>query len=267
MFHSFKVSLTSYIALLSRGFVGVDISGIKVIHVAVDLFRGAANPLNGSAAAISRVEDKTKWGHGLYTCSSALKALIQRVTFSVNGTRFSDIKVLGRSPVLSSERPPLWAVEKSGRSINDAAPFWGVIDDRYENNEDIAISILRRSYLYLPAASSFPLSLLSQDSIAGSAAPQSALDAVYNEVLTKGSGSQFGSYTREQSITMYSQWRNLSRSIETAPKFIDLMWTDLMSNLDTGSKSAISSTNTRGQASISRYRLVRTHDRRIRYDL
>jgi len=269
MFLSLK-SLTSFTELLSRGYGSSDISGINVIHISVGLFRGAGNPLNGSVAAISRVEENTKWSHSFYACTSALKASVQRVKFSVNGTRFSDIKVISASSVPSSERPPLWAVEMTELPIPYAVPLWGIVDDRYENNADIPISTRRRPYLYLPAISgsvfikgiNFP----SEDSIAGSTAPQAVLDSVYSEVLIENSIFQLKGYTGEQSFTMYSRWKNLSRSVETAPKIIDLIWTDLMANYVTGSKSVISSTNTGGQDPTSRSRLVQAYERQIRYN-
>ena len=240
-----------------------------MIHISVGLFRGAGNPLNGSVAAISRVEEKTKWSHGFYACASALKASIQRVTFSVNGTRFSDIKVISATPVPSSERSPLWAVETTGLPIDYAVPLWGVVDDRYENNADIPISTLRRPYLYLPPSStsqSRDITYPSEDSIVGSTAPQAVLSTVYNNVLMESSSLQMKGYTGEQSFTMYSKWKNLSRSVETAPKIIDLIWTDLMANYVTGSKSVISSSGTGGQDPTSRSRLVRAYERQIRYN-
>ncbi|KAF8536096.1 hypothetical protein BDD12DRAFT_891049 [Trichophaea hybrida] len=133
---------------------------------------------------------------------------------------------------------------KTGRPINYAIPLWGVVDDRYENNADLPISTLRRPYLYLPVSSAFQtITLQSGDSIAASAAPQAVLDSVYRDVLMDGSSSEFKVYTGEQSFT-----------------------TDLMANYVTGSKSVISSTDTGGQDSVSRSRLVRTYDRQIRYD-
>jgi hypothetical protein len=191
---------------------------------------------------------------------------VKRVSFAINGTALlPNLKIRSVIPeVYPQASKPLWAVEVTGLQISEVSPFWGLVDSRYENES--ALWTLRGEGLHLPAGVGLRNGLLWQgDSMAGSVAPATILRLVYSNFSSTSTGGDLPNYDGFSNFPLYLKWERLSRSAETAPTIINLIWTDLMANYVLGTKSPLSRAG-----EVDRDTLpvtVRLYNRRITYDL
>lgn len=220
-----------------------------------------------------RSDQDSTWSAPIYACATALKAYIMDVSFLINETNLlTNLQVSSMEPrnYSSETSVPLWAVEDTGLKIADAAPFWAVVDDKYEFEPHMWTS--RKDHLYLPAGSG-PFGFNTSRSACASAyAPESVLNAVYSELR---SDPIFPDYSGLTNYPMFLKWQKLSKSPDTASTIINLIWTDIIANLIVGTKSTLNAHNkfaisivnsTRQDGKGPMIRVFR-HDRRIRYDL
>ncbi|KIJ23943.1 hypothetical protein M422DRAFT_195330, partial [Sphaerobolus stellatus SS14] len=120
--------------LLCANFGGGDTASIATPSMQCGIFMGPPRRSDGSDPRI--LLDDSTWTQTLHGCASTMRASIQRVQFSINGTReLGDVQVISRQPI---ERPVLWGVEQTDLIISNISLFWGVVEDQYENDPTLA---------------------------------------------------------------------------------------------------------------------------------
>lgn len=128
----------------------------------------------------SRLDPGTNWNAPIYSCATAIKAYIMDVSFLYNGTKglaSLEATQMELRTYTSNATTPLWAVEDTGMSINDVAPFWGLVDDKFEHSPHMWT--LRRDHLYLPAGSGFLGPIFRGTDSSSAAAPGTVLSMLY----------------------------------------------------------------------------------------
>ncbi|KIJ28520.1 hypothetical protein M422DRAFT_189643 [Sphaerobolus stellatus SS14] len=154
------------------GFGGADTANITNVSVHCGIFIGPPRRSDGGDPGVP--SENSTWTQNFHGCASAMRASIQRIRFSLNTTRdFSSIQIISRTPI---DQPVYWAVEKTNVLISDVDLYWGIIDERYEN--DPTLSTIRRDHFYLPAGSTDIWDAPSAGT--PNALPQLALNELYN---------------------------------------------------------------------------------------
>ena len=267
--------MTIDLDLVTQGFGGADRANINHIAVDTGLMLGAARRLDEGS---DRLDPGSRWSAPLHSCATALKAHIMDVSFLINGTNsLANLQVVSMKPrTYSSDASlPLWAVENTGMNIVDVAPFWAVVDDKYESWPHLWTS--RKDYLYLPAGAASILTVLSAANSASASAdaPQAALFTTYSDATSGRFSGDLPDYSGSQNYPLFLKWQELSQSPDTAPTIVNLIWTDIMANYVVGTKSTLSARNkfadgpinsTRRDTKRPMIRVLRSA-RKIRYDL
>jgi hypothetical protein len=221
----------------------MDNVSIDTISVIGGLILGAGiqvdesgNPLKSLPSA--QINPLTNWSRPLFSCATALRASVKRITFNSNRTsvlsnlNITNIEVISYA---SNDTIPIWAVEKPSLTISDIDPFWGIVSDKYASSASL-MTIQKESF-YLPASSSSIWGISPIDSSAGADAPGGALEAVYSS-----SPVSMPDYSGTTNWALFLKWQSLSRNVSTAGSIINLMWTDLMANAVVGAKGLFSAT-------------------------
>ena len=235
---------------------------------------GAARRVDGGP---DRLDPGSKWSAPLYSCATALKAYIMDVSFFINGTSsLANLQVESMKPrsYSSNMSVPLWAVEDTELNIADVAPFWAVVDEKYESWPHMWT--LRKDHLYLPAGSgSLALVLSTISAVASAYAPEAALYAVYSEAASSLDHGVLPDYSGLTNYPLFPKWQDLSKSPDTASTIVNLIWTDIMANYVLGTKSTLNANskfatrkvNSTGQDAKGSMNRVLQSDRRVQYDL
>jgi hypothetical protein len=179
----------------------------------------------------------------LFSCATALRASVKRITFNSNRTSvLSNLNITNIEAIsyASNDTTPIWAVEKPSLTISNINPFWGIVSDKYASSASL-MTIQKESF-YLPASSSSICGMFPIDSSAGADAPGGVLGAVYSS-----SSVSMPDYSGTTNWALFLKWQSLSRNASTAGSIINLMWTDLMANAVVGAKGLFSDTNATAQ--------------------
>lgn len=178
------------------------------------------------------------------------------VSFWINGTNsLANLQVTSMKPrsYSSDASLPLWAIENTGLNVTDVAPFWGIVDDKYESSPHLWTS--RNDHLYLPCGINFhSIDLSSIAATASAHAPHAALRQVYKDIYTAPvTGFEsvryempdywLPDYSGVTNYPLFLKWQNLSQSSDTAPTIVNLIWTDIMANYVLGTKSTLNTGN------------------------
>lgn len=182
------------------------------------------------------------WSQPYYSCASAVKASIKTVRFKLSDA--ASLKALIIQDVRQSTKAvPTWAVESTGRLLQNIEPIWGLV------SEDLSsvpgIDTFQQPAIYLPASWTFdPLWSTVEtfsDATAAASAPGAALATIYGGDLDREwlrtSGVNYGSHS---SWSMLLKWSELSRNAFTAGKVVDLIWTEIMANVLIGTAGRLS---------------------------
>ncbi|KAG8818514.1 hypothetical protein FRC17_010806 [Serendipita sp. 399] len=167
------------------------------------------------------------WTQNLTVCASALRASVQRVQLSSNGTKsLRSIQVESRHRHNST----LWAVENMTMRIRDGNLFWGAISTQYEN--DTSLSTLKSEILYLPAG------LSDQASKSGDGNPSSAPGGIWGRLIS-ALPDQAYDFAGAESFALATKWRMLIQRDPTGGPSIVFkqIWTDVAANTLVGSYS------------------------------
>lgn len=226
------------------GYGGADNVSIDTIGVIGGLILGAGIQVDESGNPLSdlprvQINPLSNWSQSLFSCATALRASVKRVTFNSNRTSvLSNLNITNIEAIsyASNDTIPIWAVEKPSLTISDINPFWGIVSDDYTSSASL-MTIQKESF-YLPASSSSIWGIFPIDSSAGADAPGGALSAVYSP-----GGTGMPDYSGQANWALFLKWQSLSRSASTAGSIINLMWTDLMANAVVGAKGLFSDTN------------------------
>lgn len=247
------------LGVVTRGSGGADNANISNIAVETGLILGTASRLDGGT---SRPDPGSKWSAPLYSCATALKAYIMDVSFLINGTSLlENLQVTATKPrtYASNASTPLWAVEDTGMNIADVAPFWAIVDDKYESWPHLWT--LRKDHLYLPAGAGSNSILESSSASASAEAPQRALTVAYGlGASSYSSSNKFPDYSGVTNYQLFLKWKELAEKPDTSATIVNLIWTDIMANYVLGTRPAEKS----AERPLVR---VRRFDRKIQYDM
>ncbi|OJD17312.1 hypothetical protein AJ78_02600 [Emergomyces pasteurianus Ep9510] len=240
----------SFITNLCAGSTFDTPANINTTLVGCSLLYGAANRIDEGGSSLI-ANPGSRWSLPVYSCASAVKALVKEVTFQFNGTNFEALKINSTNPksYADQESKPLWAVEDLKEiPISNGKPLWGILgpskskaDVRFPTN----ISTISHEHLYLPGyVDDYTLLLegargvsdASQNLPGAEFYTQSMLAAL--KISPPGSGGYRGyvDYSGFTSLALFAKWQNLSKTPEGAARIIDLVWTDSAANAVMGTK-------------------------------
>jgi hypothetical protein len=221
---------------MCQGAAGGDIANITNIGVVCGLVMGAPRRSGKSDPLV--LESGSEWSAPLYSCASVSKASIKTVDFTYNGTAgLASLKVDDIRPkeYKDDAAKPLWGVEQPGMLLRDIYPLWGLVADRYQARDDLAV--VRKEWLYLPGSLA-PWGLPVNPGENNPAASFHLL-AFQTAYTVDGSAYEMADYSGRTNIAMYSKWRDLSEFANTTSHVINSIWTDVVANTVMGSRGWI----------------------------
>ncbi|KAI9821500.1 MAG: hypothetical protein M1832_003348 [Thelocarpon impressellum] len=232
---------------------------------------GAPRRSDGSDPRI--MEPRSEWEQSIFTCASSTRASVKEVTFGANGTAsLSNTRVLGvRDKALADIlSKPVWAVEKAELTSSFITnPLWGLVDEKFAG--DRSLWRVRGDSMFLPGVS--PLLALDdlQDSLVGAAVPGAAWTSLlkWTELSSDSLTELAGDYSGQTTFALLSLWQRLSRDASSAPRIVNLIYTDLLSSALIGSRSRLdpaASAAAATPADVSTFDVV-TYSRRVQYQL
>ncbi|KAL4738779.1 hypothetical protein BDV11DRAFT_215666 [Aspergillus similis] len=219
-------------------------SNVNSALVACGLVLGAATRTDGGDNRI--LDPATPWTIPLYSCATAIKALVKTVEFQYNGTGFDALKVRSLKPseYKTPASLPTWGVEDlPEHDIDTAPPMWGLLSPN-ANTTSLAyynITTISAESIHLPGymTPEYPL-LRGLNSVPmGTGQNLPGVD-FYNQALMTAYtvGAQGfnpeADYSGAQSLALYAKWQGLSKTVEGTAKIIDLVWTDVATNAVVG---------------------------------
>ncbi|KAL8713256.1 MAG: hypothetical protein Q9225_006816 [Loekoesia sp. 1 TL-2023] len=223
---------------------GTDIRQTNISNVALmcGYLYGAPTPSYRDDPRI--FQPYSVWNQSLYVCSSSVRASVKMVSFSSNGTeslenlRVRDVKDKEYADPSSA---PLWAVERTYRSIFETSALWGPVAEKYIASPGLTTH--RASKFFLPAISSQAV-VSSSDSLAASDVFVGALMSVYEEAMKPAiSASSLADYSGLSNLALNLKWQTLSQAATTASQIINLIYTEVLATATVGTKSADRSTD------------------------
>ncbi|CBF82114.1 predicted protein [Aspergillus nidulans FGSC A4] len=220
-------------------------SNVNSTLVACGLVLGAATRTDGGDNRI--LDPGTPWTIPLYSCATAIKALVKTVEFQYNGTGFDALKVSSFKPkeYKTPASLPTWGVEDlPEHDIDTAPPMWGLLSPNpnvtalthYNITTISAASIhlpgyMTPEYPLLRGLNSVPLG--SGQNLPGVDFYNQALMTAYT-VGAQGFENPEADYSGGHSLALYAKWQGLSKTVDGAAKIIDLVWTDVATNAVVG---------------------------------
>ncbi|KAL5344022.1 hypothetical protein BJX70DRAFT_405200 [Aspergillus crustosus] len=223
-------------------------SNINSTLIACGLVLGAATRTDGGDSRI--LDPDTPWTIPLYSCATAMKAVVKTVELQYNGTDLDALEVRSVNPKQYTEPDsmPVWGVEQLyDHNINLAAPMWGIIGpnatDLQSTIDRYNISTITAESLYLPGFldQNYPLlrglnpvPLGTGQNLPGVEFYNQALMTAYT-INAVGFQSE-ADYSGGDSLALYAKWQRLSQSAKGAASIINLVWTDIATNAVVGTK-------------------------------
>lgn len=252
----------------SQRFNRNNVVNISTLGIKVGLVYGAPNRPDGLDS--QALDPWTNWTQTVMACASVARASIKTVRFFANGTTLSDAQVLNISAKIyeNPSNMPVWATERTNLTVRNLTPFWGIVDSKYEDSP--ALWTRRSDQLYLLAGQGYNTGDLSTGADGNpSGIPLISLSAAY-QVGGSITGSGMFDYSGQNSFALTVKWRELSRSPQTAPQIINLIFTDIMANTLLGTKAGNlpSGTNSTAVSGSRQYQnFVQTWEKKIVYDI
>ncbi|OJD27594.1 hypothetical protein ACJ73_01016 [Blastomyces percursus] len=223
-------------------------ANINTTLVGCSLLYGAAKRIDKGGSSLI-ANPGSRWSLPVYSCASAVKALVKEVTFHFNGTTFEALEVNSTKPksYTDQESKPLWAVEDLKQiPISDGKPLWGILD-RSKSNVDTSfpsnISTMSRDHLYLPGyMDEYTLLLEGPTGVSDASQNLPGAEFYIQAMLTAltitrpGGNRGYVDYSGFSSLALFAKWQNLSKTPEGAARILDLVWTDSAANAVMGTK-------------------------------
>jgi hypothetical protein len=178
------------------------------------------------------------------------------VSFRINRTSsLEDLEVTATKPRTYSSKvsASLWAVEDTGLKIGDAAPFWAIVDDKYESAPHLWT--MRKDHLYISVGFSGGGYLESVDASASARASHQVLHKAYH--VESASTDGIADYSGITNYALFLKWQELVQKPDIAVIILNLIWTDIMANYVVSTRSVDKDALVR----------VRRFDRKIQYDM
>jgi hypothetical protein len=209
---------------------------------------GAATRTDGGNNLI--LDPQTPWKLPLYSCATAIKAVVKTVSLEYNGTGLDALTVHSLKPkeYPSDAAIPIWGVEDITRNtINDAPPMWGIVGPNATDLESTItkynISTHSAKHLYLPGyMDQFYGVLRGLGSVRRTTSQNLAGVEFYNQALQMAYtvGLRWyeseADYSGADSHALYAKWQKLSKTAEGTASIINLIWTDVATNAVVGTK-------------------------------
>ncbi|KAI3318471.1 hypothetical protein HD806DRAFT_511740 [Xylariaceae sp. AK1471] len=263
----FKVDATfglPDIDVICRGSGGADLANITSMTALCGTLYGAPRRRDGSASLL--FDPGSSWTLPMYSCISTVKASIKTVSFRFNGS--DDLSGLTVTSIAPKTYPndaskPLWGVEHSNVPLRDAQPLWGLVTP--ESASRLKLDTLRRESLYLPGYTDGS-GTIGYQNLPGTDFPLLALA----DTFSVGLSSSKVDYSGASNLAMYRLWQELSRNASDAGKILNLIWTDIATNLVLGTKGLqpgnVNLTKRDSQSGTSsNMPIVTTYTRRVKY--
>ncbi|KLJ13024.1 hypothetical protein EMPG_12009 [Blastomyces silverae] len=223
-------------------------ANINTTLVGCSLLYGAAKRIDKGGSSLI-ANPGSRWSLPVYSCASAVKALVKEVTFHFNGTTFEALEVNSTKPksYTDQESKPLWAIEDLKEiPISDGKPLWGILD-RSKSNADISfpsnISTMSNDHLYLPGyMDEYTLLLEGPNGVSDASQNLPGAEFYTQAMLTAltitrpGGNRGYVDYSGFSSLALFAKWQNLSKTPEGAARILDLVWTDSAANAVMGTK-------------------------------
>ncbi|KAL2840417.1 hypothetical protein BJY01DRAFT_257408 [Aspergillus pseudoustus] len=216
--------------------------------IACGLVMGAATRTDGGNNLI--LDPQTPWRLPLYSCATAMKAVVKTVSLRYNGTGFDALTVQSVKPreYTTPGTVPVWGVEEVyDNTVDTAPPMWGIVGPNATNVEKTIetynISTLAADRLYLPGYMdpTYPVNrgLTSVPSTTSQNLPgvefyNQALQMAYTVGVTGYEPE--ADYSGADSHALYAKWQRLSKTAEGTASIINLIWTDVATNAVVGTK-------------------------------
>ena len=263
---------------LCSGGTGKRQSNITNVAVQCGYLFGAPRPAYQGDARI--FQPSSVWHQSLYVCSSSVRASVKSVALSYNATanatqslenlRITDVK--DKEYVDRSSSRPVWAVERTYRSIFDTSPLWGLVAEDDAGSPDLTVH--RGPKFFLPATDLLLTAFTAvADSLAAPKAFAAALMSVYQDsmVSTTSNSVRIADYTGRDNVALNAKWQELSASAATANKIINLIYTEIVATATVGTKSAADNTPAGAAAAAARPgpkipTLVTVYSKRLHFD-
>ncbi|KAI8630319.1 hypothetical protein F5Y19DRAFT_474706 [Xylariaceae sp. FL1651] len=230
----FNVDITTDfddIEVICRGSGKADFANITNMMALCGTLYGAPRRRDGSASLL--FDPGSSWTLPMYSCISTVKASIKTVSFRFDGADdLSGLTITNIAPKAYSNdaSKPLWGVEHSDIPLGDVRPLWGLVTP--ESASHLKLDTLRRESLYLPGYADGS-GTIGYQNLPGTDFPLLALADTFSV------GSLLSSkvdYSGASNLAMYRLWQELSRNASDAGKILNLIWTDIATNLVLGTK-------------------------------
>ncbi|KAK6515973.1 hypothetical protein TWF281_004563 [Arthrobotrys megalospora] len=198
------------------------------------------------------ITPESTWVQDLYSCGSTVRAIIKTVTFEFNKTDdlggLSIIDIKNKVYENPSARP-YWAIEDTESPVTDVLPLWGIVSP-----ESVAgvsnISVSQQESLYLGGGIASTVTAGSvfdskdEQNLPGVSIAGKLLFNIYSSGSLLPPPPLGGyDYSGRNSYIIQNRWEKLSRSPDSIPKILNLIWTDLAANALTGTKGRSLSNN------------------------
>lgn len=253
----------AWIALVCSGAGSGDFANITNILVFCGSMQGVPQRQDPGQSGLV-FEQGSNWSQKLFTCASAVKASIKRVSFVYNGTDNTlsslgivDIKDKAYDQSNSSSMP-LWGVENTGNAYytSDLSLIWGLVSDEYETN--VNVSTVVQPHLYLPGWIN-PSSVSYQgfqaqgfENLPGTDFGIGALQTAYCVSADSSTCTGGIDYSGQTNMAMWVKWQNLTRSADTASLIPNLIFTDTAASAIVGTKGVlVSAGNANGANAVT----------------
>ncbi|KAL2160714.1 hypothetical protein VTH06DRAFT_911 [Thermothelomyces fergusii] len=234
-------------------------ANISHIYVNCGLVIGPPRRVDGGPQGI--FERGSRWTTPMYSCATAVRAVIKTVHFSTDIASDPTLRPAGRNRGLVAlrvtdiatkqyPRPalcPLWGVEDTGRPLGEVSPIWGLVSPAYADAGFPNLTLVRQPWLYLLGVgnedvvygrsfSSSPASAAGSQNLPGAEFPFAAANTVYNNLYGISHSQWPFDLTGRSDMAVFTRWQQLGATQDGAAKMINLLWTDLAASAVVGTK-------------------------------
>jgi hypothetical protein len=223
---------------LCQGWSASQRPSISTVEILCGYLYGAPRPADGSNGQI--FQPFSKWTQSLYVCATGIRSSVKTVGFSINDTSsLADLRVTSVEDKVYRDNAskPLWALERTFKSIADVEPLWGMVADRYESAKDLVT--LRAEKFWVPAVNPIIGVTSTIDSLAAPVVFGAALSDLFTEGTSYDGFIGLADYSGRNNMALNRLWQTFSQSSATAGRIINLIYTDIVATATVGTKSAI----------------------------
>ncbi|AEO62135.1 hypothetical protein MYCTH_2313151 [Thermothelomyces thermophilus ATCC 42464] len=248
------------------------------IFVTCGLVIGPPRRVDGGPQGI--FDRGSKWTTPMYSCATAVRAIIKTVHFSTDIASDPTLRPVGRNRGLvalrvtnitakkypTRESYPLWGVEDTGRPLGEVAPIWGLVSPAYQDAGFPNLTVVKQPWLYLLgvgnddlvyAKNLNPSSVVPSGSqnLPGAEFPFAAANTIYDDMYGLSRTEWPFDLSGRSDMAVFTRWQELAATPEGTAKLINLLWTDVAASAVVGTKGIMppaSSSSTSPSSSLTR---------------